>query len=828
MNLLKDKSSAFLNVLLISALLIISVATLVLNQESEKKDVNLTTSITVPNLSIIIDKKDYRKIKSIRDKAMAKGLLLSSDNQWVEGKILFNKKTYNIKIRLKGDLTDHLEGETWSFKIKTKKNYSLFGYNTFSIQKPATRKHLSAFLVQNFQKRESLPSVGMKLLKINLNGKDLGVYLLEQDFDNILLQDNNLTDGPIMSFTENLNWEESELYDKIPYITPIQLFHLRRDFRVLNISDNKTSEYAQELRVAESILLKLAQQKIYLNEAFQIEELAKFLAICDVFGAHHALHPGNSRFYFNKLTQKFIPIGFDHDAFDATPTLIAESAHGIQDNLGGYLPKYIRIWEDQKLTEKYLFYLYKFTSDEYIQSFLKESDAKLSLIYSAIKEEDPSYEYPINKLKHNINLIRYKFTTINNLRASLTNKRELKLANINYLPLVIDGIYDRISGKLLEKIDLYLLPNYKFKDFQFKTIKLKKSYKPQNITIKFKIPGGSQLKEVLPTQWKASSPHNNLILPLNKLAKNLEDKAFLNIDKKNKLITFKSGVWTLEENIFIPVDYSVEIESGFSLQFVNNSCLISRSPILSRGTHDQNVNFIGQENGKNGIIVSNTKDKSFFKFTNFRNLNGCILNKIKPSGSVIFENANVDFLNSTFKSNTNEDFLNIIRGETHIISSSFENIFSDAFDCDFCTGSITNSTFKNVKNDSLDFSKAKFIVENVRINKSGNKGISIGEASDLQVKNTSIQDAPFAIAIKDLSRASVTFSKFRNSDFGISVYQKKTHYGPGSATTNNNIFENVKSNYLIETGSELTEGDVALRQVQNKSTQEVLEQLKKD
>ena len=48
-------------------------------------------------------------------------------------------RSVRVKLRLKGDLPDHLEGDKWSFRIHTRDGNAIMGMRRFSIQAPKTR-----------------------------------------------------------------------------------------------------------------------------------------------------------------------------------------------------------------------------------------------------------------------------------------------------------------------------------------------------------------------------------------------------------------------------------------------------------------------------------------------------------------------------------------------------------------------------------------------------------------------------------------------------------------------------------------------------------------
>ena len=57
------------------------------------------------------------KLERIRNEALRKGILELDDDAWVKTKLLFGRQELRGRCRLKGDWTDHLMGDKWSFRI---------------------------------------------------------------------------------------------------------------------------------------------------------------------------------------------------------------------------------------------------------------------------------------------------------------------------------------------------------------------------------------------------------------------------------------------------------------------------------------------------------------------------------------------------------------------------------------------------------------------------------------------------------------------------------------------------------------------------------------
>jgi type 1 fimbria pilin len=135
----------------------------------------------------------------------------------------------------------------------------------------------------------------------------------------------------------------------------------------------------------------------------------------------------------------------------------------------------------------------------------------------------------------------------------------------------------------------------------------------------------------------------------------------------------------------------------------------------------------------------------------------------------------------------------------------FVNAFSDALDIDVSADiRVTNSEFINPLNDSIDFMESNARVENCTIVGSGDKGISIGENSNIYVLNTSLKKNNIGIAVKDNSMANISTSKFSDNTIHISAYKKNWQYGSaGYVNIKKSLFDGPMNTFISLDNSRL-------------------------
>ena len=84
------------------------------------------------NVDIRIGEKDLRTLNSYRETALKNGIINKSLKKYFKSQMIYKGNKIPIKIRLKGDWTDHLKSDKWSFRIKVDDNYHFKGLKVFN------------------------------------------------------------------------------------------------------------------------------------------------------------------------------------------------------------------------------------------------------------------------------------------------------------------------------------------------------------------------------------------------------------------------------------------------------------------------------------------------------------------------------------------------------------------------------------------------------------------------------------------------------------------------------------------------------------------------
>jgi hypothetical protein len=766
-------------------------------------------------LYIDIEFENYQKIAYKREKSIAVGILITEDDDYVPAEIRYNDQTYRIDMRLKGDRLDHLMTDQWSFRIKLKDSKTLFDMRKFSIQRPEARNWLNEMVYQHAMKKENIITPRTKFVEIIINGKNKGIYEIEEHFDKIMVEDNQFREGPILKFNENLRYLNKIYSPSIGYDNNAGVY-MFTDIDTVQTNKILNDPIAlEQYNTARNLLEAFRQGKLSTSQVFDVEKMAKYFAISELTGGQHGLFFHNHRFYYNPVTSKLEPMGFDGNAGQPLVDLVFLNEHIWMKEM----------FKDIKFFELYIKELEKISNTEYLDNIFTEMQKNNSKNINILHKESPLYYFSKDVYYSNAKVIEKYLNPIKGIQAYFSgiSKNEigeniivLKIGNVQSMPITIESIKLEDNNEKKEIIlhpeRSYLLqpyypeniPNYQKISFKLpQGITWKDEYAKQ-MTINFKILGTSKLMNGSVFQWDVFD-ENFVENDFMRQESNINEFEFIEIiktdieDKNTKnIIKIKRGQWNIDKDIIIPKGFVVYCEEGTVLNLLKGSTILSYSPVIFIGNKDEEIKIISTDTTGEGFILINAKSKSEFKNVVFDNQNAPSKQGWEITGGVTFYQSDVDFENVRVSDARSEDGLNIIRSNLNMKNIIIENTYSDAFDIDFGTGKIDGLFFSNCGNDCLDISGTQITVNNIKTIDVGDKGISIGENSNAIINNVKIENAFIGVASKDKSILTINNLDVINSKYAFGVYQKKPEYGPATIKAKNVWLESNEFTHIIE------------------------------
>ncbi len=759
----------------------------------------ITTAAFQPkSIGLWLNEKQYDKIKQSRLRALDQGIIITNEDSWAKGKLEDEGQKKEADIRLKGDWLDHLKGNKWSFRVKLKDPQTFNRLVTFSVHTPTARYHTLEWLLHQFWERENVLTTRYDFLDLSLNDEPLGIYAYEEHFEKQLVESKSRREGPILKFSEDALWKlrlhqmETENYLNNETISDAARM---RNAKIDAFKEKKTLKsptLSNQYEIGKQLLYQFQNGTKEASEIFDVKLMANYLAITDLMGAYHTLIWHNMRFYYNPISSKLEPIGFD--GFVAKPTpmpkLFAKETLRIEGDKD--LKALLRIFEDEKMVRAYMEAIFRITDEKYLSGFIEEMRAPYNQRKKYIRSEFPDFDYDIDQILDRAKLVRQNYLPLADFTLQtkwVTNNKttQIEIKNLSKLPILINGF-----GKQRLPNDKLLKPN-----------ESKLLTPPMGANqIFFEVPGmDSIFSNSLPINKKW---HN--FSPIQKLSRFKtmppSDLYFIAGEK----IVFKKGTFEVVKDIIIPTGHQVIFEPGCNLTFIGKTKFISQSPITMLGTEAAPINISSKDGLANGFTILKAGGKSKLSNVHFTRFNTLNYDGWMLTGAVTFYESDVDISNSSFNDGKCEDGLNIVYSNFNLENVTLDGAASDGFDADFCKGNIINCIFKNTMNDGVDVSGSKVLIEQTMFSNCGDKAVSVGEESNAYLKDVTIEKAVIGVASKDLSILNIESISLTNCNQGFTAYQKKPEFGSSMIVVDDYTAEDVKYLYKLGVGSKLQLG----------------------
>ena len=312
--------------------------------------------------------------------------------------------------------------------------------------------------------------------------------------------------------------------------------------------------------------------------------------------------------------------------------------------------------------------------------------------------------------------------------------------------------------------------------------------------------------EPIPVRTETTETINPVSISYN--ANTVHPWAFAPINSNDILIG--PGVHEVTTDIIIGTSQRLRVSAGAHLKLAPEVSIISRGQVLIEGTKENPVSItrLKRKAAWGGLlIIGKASSESKISFTNISGGSLAKNGNLISSGMVsIYDSDNTLIADSSISNNIlSDDTLHVVYGNVRLLRNHFADCFGDCIDFDYTSGEVKKLTIDRSGNDGFDFMSSKVNLTDIKINITGDKGLSIGELSDVDATNVVITQAVIAIAVKDSSKLRLSASMLSENEIGVDLYRKNWRYGgPGNAILATTVFSNNQVDARSETESELT------------------------
>ncbi|MDJ0849927.1 MAG: hypothetical protein QNK04_16280 [Myxococcota bacterium] len=776
--------------------------------------------VSVEKIHVDIAFEHLQKLHQKREEALAQGLLVTGSSDLVPAEIRVGEETVRVKLRLKGDLPDHLEGDKWSFRVHTRGGDVLFGMRRFSIQAPSTRGFQAEPLFQETLRWLGVLAPRYFFVEVAVNGNDIGLMAVEEHFDKVLLESQGRREGVILKFDESLFWSNVILNG---HHGPFENHHNARitAFRKGSIAGSEA--LTRDLRVGRSLLRGFVEGQLPASDVFDAELLGRYLATCEVWDAFHPCRWHNLRFYFNPIDRQLEPIGFDG------------SLHGT--HLG---PNLVTVQEP---------IVREFLADPAVAESFVRTTRELS---AAVAAGELRERLDALQAEH-LAILNREFPFRDTLDLDVVARRSADLRNLSpgrladferpphgpdsrYPALVHANLIHEDAGAVLELASTLPVP------VEVSSVRVRggRADRADGLLPGFPVtlpatPLGAPLRwhrtpvpnvtaangfviegtavaegQSRPQAFTAEpyvAPATRPPLPRVSRDEALRSHAFLRPGRSDDWLAVAPGTWEVDRDMILPAGLGLEASAGTTLRMGPDTVIVARGPLDFRGRADAPIRLEPLVKGAPwpGLVVLEAGAPSHWSHVQVSGTRGFVRGDWTLTGAVTFYQSDVALAHCSFQDNRGEDALNIVSSEFTLEDVSVAETASDAFDGDFTEGSVQGGLFRGIGGDAIDVSGSRVTVEGTRLEEVRDKALSIGEGSQLEAREVSIENVGTGVVAKDRSQGTIRSSRLRGiRHAALMAYVKKPEYGPAELHAEGLTVEGAAELAVAQTGSRVT------------------------
>jgi len=676
---------------------------------------------------------------------------------------------FKAKIRIHGDLFDHIElvngNPIPSLRVKLDEG-NINGITRFILLRPRTRGYDNEIFITTILRQ--LKFLAPRTFKTNVKLFNQEVeYLFQESLKKEFLENNNRVEGPILESNEDFENPKIQQMTKISNKEWIKSNYIKA-----NISLEALHNY--NLFFLKSY--KLRNNKFYSDEILRFNEgdllkneylnIGVFDALMYATGSSHHLSYDDRRFYYDPILSQFEPIYYDGNS-----NVLSYIKYDF------YTGRLQNIFEDFKKIKALNikdFKNYKKTNQK-LNNYPPVSNIARKGANSAFKKLQKIDKGLLLKNLHNngFEIISKKQidTIINNISKKLQLMASANISDnfVEHNETIYLNYFDEMN--LFTNTNLIFLHNFNDSKKNLSFVEIC-NYKAENC--KYSNIDNKSLNKLI--EQKGLNNNYNIFLSMSK-------KEYLNekLKRKNNL------------------------NSEFKKRKINKDLefLYNNDPKIDI-LKDQKKIIINVNNSTTRIIFNKVKIKDWSIKLNFKFEQNVLFSQLyNLTGCLTFLDSSVENINLDISNSICEDSVNFIRSKGVIDYIKIDNSMSDGLDSDFSDLIIKNIYITNSKNDCADFSFGNYKINNATLINCGDKAISVGEQSIMEVNNLIINKSKTGIASKDSSKTKIFKSDISEVNECYAAYKKKQEFDGGYIFVNKSSCLNNEKDNLIDNYSKI-------------------------
>ncbi|MBI4948714.1 MAG: CotH kinase family protein, partial [Deltaproteobacteria bacterium] len=719
----------------------------------------------LPAINIYVQEGELKKLDSD---------LPYSGRQYVKAKLLYpDGKVFEVKMKYRGDFSYHWAERKKSIRIKTKKERLYDGMREWNLIIPKTSHIITDHLAYSLAKRMGLMAPESRPVEVYVNGRYMGVEILTEQIGEQFLRRNNRMPGDIYV---------GELVGEDVYpVVGTEVFLNPGFWSKAALNNHNEPEWNEALKALSSAVYRGDADA--LSTLLDMDEWARFAAFITLTRTVHFDSEHNWRLFFDPAMGRFIPIVWDPlgwnykdyvqlidaqtNRMDIITSPIFEVLHrdqrfllkkqtameeffkgggpgyvtGLLDETG---PLFSSLRRDRNLHFESSYVLSPSEVIDKIGELKALVKKDLDDVREAYMGEAPVASYSIDEKTGEIRVKVEGFAPVRALEADYKSISGPLSARLSYSS---DGkaVSRDLSGavSLIDKetvrIDAPLFARRVMSAPADRVPIIIRDAVISPATYIFDIKGARSrdllsLRAILPDgkAWDIRRVDTTMPHPVDYTFNivPLEEKPTETVISSDVTI---NGVREVEDLVIRP---------GVTVRLAPSASLVIRGRLQAKGEPGRPIRFLPLDSAKGpwGAVILTGKgaNGSILSHCEFKGGSGAKHALVEYSAMLSVHGVEgVEIENCAFSDNKLvDDMVHLVYSEATIKESVFTGARADALDLDYVRGSVVDSTFINSGNDGLDLMSSHVAVLGSRMEGSADKGISVGEGTEVFVLNT--------------------------------------------------------------------------------------------
>ncbi len=791
--------------------------------------------VDVPLYELRISPTNLRKIQTQVAKLVAQGFQADADKIWLPARFYHDGLEYRVKVRLRGDLSNHWKNAKKSWRIRFKNDHLFGGIKELDLTIPVDRAYQTEQVACDMARSLGVMASPGGFCQVRMNGVDMGLYLWAEKYGSHMLEKIGRPTGQI--FREANTWPQN-------YFSGFGLTqhggrkdayaYFAASYRPAIYQDSGSAPYAgrwnsfcQLIREADD-----ATFSRQIGRLLDVDKYLKFNAITWLFGSKHCRWGDNLRWYYDDTRGLHEPILADvYRSPIETPVQGSFEAQERSELARRILS--IPAFRHQRNE-----ILWKLLNDP---AFDAASQSKR--YYAGIRsyllrgvdamsgpDMDDSFQGTWAILTENRRVIRANLEYARLfVTPQVTNQPSAKNLALQLLP---DSLCPLSIDQLTLTFSADLPPNFDAGDCR---LQLREegvvddsplTFNAQRLdprTLQLRIDGArlharlnDQLRPIaapwtlqldgLPKQAalrvvdiKSRNSITNLPLdnynlfmfpvidisnpqlkdPAEQSPQATADASGLPFIIRNQQMILPRGDYIVERTLVLPFGYDLVLEPGVILRLRPDVSVLVYGAIQAKGAAEATIRLLPADPTLpwGSLAAVRAKDCSVLRHLTVSGGSETELQGLCLSGQLCFYSSDVQMSDCRILNAHADDGLNVKNADVVIDHCIFADNKFDAFDGDWVQGSVSHSLFENNAGDGIDLSGSQLTVRDCLLTGMGDKAISAGEKTNLITLNNVIRDSAIGIACKDQSQVDLYASVLRRNRLALAAYRKKQLFG---------------------------------------------------